>query len=400
MCHICIARNLLPQIPGKTLVASQSDILRATEYLHTIGFSGLKFEDHPKPDWIRFHMTDYNRFILDKTFGPGKGQKNGRIQWILPKVGALYVHERNKRVLIRGIAKLSQRRPPNPLSKEEIPPYNPAVENQEFTSDERIVNEYKRTQARGRSAYLGFMSQIWQYFNLRKFAGKMDPPNFRLFKDTGPRLRKRGHWWARHRELAVAPRLFNASFNVFVEIFLHEMCHQAVSEIDRVVETVNKGHGPYWQAWMRKVGLNPNRYDKNDIAEYLSPEERADRESRSIKIKEAEQGLIPITVPTPRNLDTAGVSWIDGQGVRQDGYIFKDPRKPKLYSCITDEQVSNGIRTGRGQWTYRTPEAKFYHRQSPVVPQHMSYVNQLPDAIIRVLQRNNILRQQRKLQTL
>jgi hypothetical protein len=82
-------------------------------------------------------------------------------------------------------------------------------------------------------------------------------------------------------------RVFNAGQEKFLEIFVHEMCHQAVSEIDRVVD-INKGHGPYWKAWMVKSGIPPSRYDYTDAQEYMNDEERARHQEKLDALKRAQ----------------------------------------------------------------------------------------------------------------
>lgn len=48
-------------------------------------------------------------------------------------------------------------------------------------------------------------------------------------------------------------------------------CHQAVDTLDRVpYDKATKGHGTHWQEWMRKVGLDPRRFDPTDDVEYQS----------------------------------------------------------------------------------------------------------------------------------
>lgn len=73
--------------------------------------------------------------------------------------------------------------------------------------------------------------------------------------------------------------MFNGSQGYFVETMLHEMCHQAVSEIDQYDDSKeNGGHGSHWAHWMKKVGLNPLRYDKNRGITYMSPQEKEERD--------------------------------------------------------------------------------------------------------------------------
>jgi predicted SprT family Zn-dependent metalloprotease len=137
-----------------------------------------------------------------------------------------------------------------------------------------LASTYIRIPATGPSQ-LGilWMRQLWNFLNENKFDKKLQAPNISFIKNIA-RMRTRGYWRAHGRELKIAARLFNAPLPAFVEIFLHEMCHQAVSEIDKTVDRTQQGHGPHWQRWMRTVGLNPSRYDHNDSDIYLSEEEQ------------------------------------------------------------------------------------------------------------------------------
>ena len=118
------------------------------------------------------------------------------------------------------------------------------------------------------------MRRIWTELNTSKFQGKMSIPNLTLLKNTGNNMRLRGVWYPFQRRLSISPRLFNSKNEIFLEIFLHEMCHQATSEISEVYERSEGGHGPVWKGWMRKVGLDPNRYDKNTNDQYVNQDER------------------------------------------------------------------------------------------------------------------------------
>lgn len=50
-------------------------------------------------------------------------------------------------------------------------------------------------------------------------------------------------------------------------IVIHN-CHQATSCLDKVNDPSEGGHGREWQAWMRKVGLDPRRFDPTEETVY------------------------------------------------------------------------------------------------------------------------------------
>ena len=387
MCYICVGNKLFA-FPGRTITASQADVEKATSYLHTLGFSGLTFEDHPADNWIRLKYKDYNKFILDKTFGAGKKVAK-RIQWVVPNLGAIYVNEGRKRVLIQNIEKVEKRTPPKPLPPVDTPPYNPNVDKGVWASDQ-LIDLYKKIQAAGnpRTACHDFMKKIWHYWNQHKFQNQMEEPTLGFLRDMGIQMRKRGLW--RHgginniRELMISPRLFNARFDVFAEVFLHEMCHQAVSEIDKVRETANKGHGPLWAGWMRKVGLEPKRYDTTDNVEYMTPQERADHEAAIKRREAAKEGLTPKkynissirTQPTP-------ILYVDSTGKRVNGYLFFNPKRPKALSFISDAQFRDGLRSHSWQWININGLPDMFERTEPEDPDYKTVLAALTELITR-----------------
>jgi hypothetical protein len=175
-----------------------------------------------------------------------------------------------------------------------------------------------------------------------------------LKKQSAEAMRLRGRWWPGKRILEVAPRLYNASMNFFVEIFLHEMCHQAVSEIDRVNETVNKGHGPYWSKWMTHVGLNPLRFDPNDNTEYMSKKELEQKQM----VRKSELDLVPITpMPnTPASIMREG-RLLNGMLVGPSG---KYKGKP-TWAFVSEIQMETYSLNGTLSWlnTYATNVYEF-----------------------------------------
>ena len=365
MCYRCVANNR--GIRFTQVIASQADVVKATEFLHQLGFSGIKFDKHPKDNWVRFKFTDWNKYILQDNFGKPK-QLATRLQYEVKGLGFILVNETGKRVSIRNVERVSKKRVTNPLSKQEIPPYNPNIVNKDL-ANESIEDQYKRAQAQGKQFYIHFMKKAWTYFNREKFQSQMEMPNIRLLRDTGPSLRRRGHWAARKRELAISPRLFNAQFSVFNEIFLHEMCHQAVSEIDKVVDRTEQGHGPNWKAWMRKVGLEPNRYDKTDVVEYMTEDERQTHVQNKSK-REEENGKRS-RLPTYNLGPTQYIpcDYVRVTGDVEPGFLFGD-KNHRGANFISDQQLRTGLQTGKWKW-YILKKPKiipmyFFSRLSPV----------------------------------
>lgn len=125
-----------------------------------------------------------------------------------------------------------------------------------------------------------YLWSVWNKANRLLFDGKLEKPILIFKKVMDARtFRGLGHWSPRDRKLAINPRLFNGNEATVLTTFVHEMCHQAVSEIDRTREG-NGGHGPKWESWMRKCGLTPSRYSTDDHADFLTEREAAEREQR------------------------------------------------------------------------------------------------------------------------
>lgn len=121
---------------------------------------------------------------------------------------------------------------------------------------------------------LDYLHAVYRRANQAIFDNRMRMPRVRFFKEQKANsFRKRGHWSPRDREIALGRRLFNASEIHVLNTFVHEMCHQAVTDIDRTIDP-NGGHGPNWIRWMKIAGIPPDRYDTTDQMEYMNEEER------------------------------------------------------------------------------------------------------------------------------
>ena len=163
---------------------------------------------------------------------------------------------------------------------------------------------------------LRFMNALWDHLNKVKFEGKMTIPSINLQKAVKvDRMRRRGVWYQESRRLEMSPHIFNNA-DKFYEIFLHEMCHQAVSEITRFrAREPNQGHGPIWQSWMVKVGLNPNRFDYGGNEQYMTEEQKATKAiQKEVKQKAVavEKHTYPAEGKVAKWLDAKTGAWHEG----------------------------------------------------------------------------------------
>lgn len=107
-----------------------------------------------------------------------------------------------------------------------------------------------------------FLISFWVWANGAFFDDKMKLPRF-LVKmpqeaETDPQ-NPQGMWFPSSRHLYVGEHHFAKGWAAVYTVTLHEMCHQAVTEIDRKEERAVNGHGPRWAKWMKHCNLPVNK---------------------------------------------------------------------------------------------------------------------------------------------
>lgn len=275
---------------NRLLQAAKASQAQSLAFLTELGFKGLSFKDSLE-NLIKFYYKSYDPDTLEKYLGVPTSQTPSNIKYDYRAMGVVSVWPNNKTVVLKNLAVAEiedvEHRPTKDIEKtrptvEPAPvksPNNTSVKDDSHVPVTHISpgleKQYKNIQGvQSRTAQMLFMKQLWIYLNETKFGGQMTIPKLELMKMQGTySMRTLGRWWPTKDQLDMSPRLFNASQNFFVETFLHEMAHQAVTKIDKVRETVDGGHGPRWTNWMLKVGLNPSRYSKDDVTTYMTPKE-------------------------------------------------------------------------------------------------------------------------------
>jgi hypothetical protein len=261
------------------LSAVKADQNKAIAYLKNLGFTGLKLKGD-YDDVVTFAYESYDAANLTRQLGVPKGRGN-TVSFKVGEQGHVLVDTVRRQVSLMNAVQLA------PIST-----VDDHFKRQEDDPEVSVPNVGTALTlgypvAQKTPTYrLKFMQHLWSELNRLKFGGKMKAPNLHVRSSSVGRTR--ASWTGVYRLLEVSPNMFNAGLEVFVEIFLHEMCHQATDELsvlthdDARDEAAHRGHGRVWAGWMRKVGLNPNRTDKNDKTTYMTPEERenweADRE--------------------------------------------------------------------------------------------------------------------------
>lgn len=320
------------------LQAAKADVKAAETFLTELGFSGLRFKSS-KDDIIQFAYKAYDKAQVTKHLGAPKAASTG-IRYRFGNQGVVAIFPN------RVVLKNSKRtKPAKPEPKTGTMNDDDKVPLVHIT--EALHKEYQRAQTNP-SARLKFCTDLWKYFNTTKFGSKLGMPNIRLLKNVaGTSFRTRGYWNPSNRKLAVSPRLFNASQEFFVETFLHEMCHQAVSEIDRKIEYENQSHGPLWASWMRKVGLNPLRFDPVGNATYMTDKERDHYNKTRDQYKDALYELIRLGLKQTTPAEHKAVTFVnDGQLI--DG-VCVCPAPGKKWAVLPVDTI-NSYTQGSLKW--------------------------------------------------
>jgi predicted SprT family Zn-dependent metalloprotease len=301
MCYVCCSFDEPPVrlLAAHRLLAVKADQDMARAYLESLGFQGLRPEVEGE-DIIKFRYSAYDPVMVMERLGkPKAGTKTDSIRFTVDGSGTLAIWPKLKRVTLLnkgrkkgGAVKKILTPAPRPDNKEA--PHPPPVidvkeprtgtENDDANVPNVPIPAYMSVAymqlGEDKHRRLRFMTDLWKYFNEHKFDHKLTMPKLALSKDTGTRMRRRGVWFPGKRMLAIAPSVFNARLKFFVEVFLHEMCHQATSEAsnmsveDQLDNERHKGHGRVWSRWMRTVGLNPLRYDPNENTTYMTEEQK------------------------------------------------------------------------------------------------------------------------------
>lgn len=144
-----------------------------------------------------------------------------------------------------------------------------------------------------------YVKALWNFYNDKYFDGMMNEPvifwlqqssKFRVGALGTTQLTKRGTV----DSIKLSPYLMR-DIELLKETLLHEMCHQAVIEIDR--NTRDK-HGPVWKKWARKCGIPESTKGSRTLPNTQSEQEHLDnlesenaRKMKEWKDKLAKLGL-------------------------------------------------------------------------------------------------------------
>ena len=131
-----------------------------------------------------------------------------------------------------------------------------------------------------------FTVECWKIFNKEKFSNRLDLPVILVAakhqaKNMATALGVFTHYSSGGgMQLFISTRTFKKSFSMYLEVLLHEMCHQATATISNLPDNA---HGEVWQHWMTKVGLDPKRFSYKDFDDNST--ESLEKESDMIRIQ-------------------------------------------------------------------------------------------------------------------
>jgi hypothetical protein len=151
------------------------------------------------------------------------------------------------------------------------------------------------TKTNTKSGRLYYLHLAYNKANQTIFDNRLNIPTIYLMKtQKTSSFRGRGIWKPVKRQLGISPRLFNAGEAHVLNTLVHEMCHQAVIELDKYYGREEGGHGRHWRAWMAKTGIPVSRYDMTDFTEYMTDDEKKTHTDRVTAVKNAKEGKTEI----------------------------------------------------------------------------------------------------------
>lgn len=353
---------------SKLIVAAAADREQAIKFLQSIGFKDLSFKSD-EDDMIKFWYKSFDFKTVEHYLGEPKSMGKS-IRYDYGTLGVIAIWPVNKVVVLKNASRVVLKIEPtethvpheHEIPKKGLPPVSGIKEQDDSKVPNTQIPENLKEQYKvlgGNSSLMAkqlFNKQLWKYLNNVKFQDRMILPTLGFLKATDPKnMRLRGRWWAVKRLLEVSPNLYNAHQDFFVEIFLHEMCHQAVSEIDKTRENEQKGHGPLWQKWMKHVGLNPRRFDPNDNTVYMNKEQLdqhlKEKEQRKLNFQSLEQQIQQMGLRRnmgPRSNTPCQIG-IDGRMVKGMIVCPANQNGSKL-AILTVDNVAQYLASGKLQW--------------------------------------------------
>lgn len=169
----------------------------------------------------------------------------------------------------------------------------------------------------------GWLTKAWEWYNKKYAGGSLRKIPIRLQRNTKrPKaLGQYGRMW-----ISIHPRALMVGVDLVLHILKHEMCHQAVWEVDHVNhERQGSDHGPVFFKWAEKFGVM-GRYadiDGEDQEAMKTLDEKYEDERKKKLLDEAKATEKPLVEWTARAGTQAKFMyenyWVKGVLVRPIG---------------------------------------------------------------------------------
>ena len=168
---------------------------------------------------------------------------------------------------------------------------------------------------------IGLFRKLHTYFNHLHFSNKLTHPIFKFLKSSST-LHTLAYYNKSQNTFAFNRRFFNTNFDTFCNTFQHEMCHQAVHDIDKSqgYYNIKNGrrdiHGEVWKKWMHHCKLNPDRCSKVEMLDFMDDAEKEKEVESRNAFKTATQSFKRVSEPTPglaaKYLSSRDSTWRSG----------------------------------------------------------------------------------------
>ena len=165
----------------------------------------------------------------------------------------------------------------------------------------KLLNEIRFIDIKTKHDLEAYAKEKWLFYNKKYFTGKLKWGGVYAQKNTSAtKLRRLGAYFPYQNYITLHPRLVNAGEKEFIATLLHEMCHQAVHQIDKPSGKYDI-HGPLWIKWMKRCKLPTNAIDTNPSISYMDTKEKklyiANKEKKEKELKNAVSNDIKIKFP-------------------------------------------------------------------------------------------------------
>lgn len=138
---------------------------------------------------------------------------------------------------------------------------------------------------------LTFFKQEWLKANKKYFGNRLKLPDFALVKGSDAKhagMRLMGRWIPFQRKINMADWQFRIPAG-FSDTLLHEMCHQAMTELYPDAERTEGDHGATWRKLAKNCGIEPKAFatELTNTIEGLSEQQKSVIESNREYIADA-----------------------------------------------------------------------------------------------------------------